>query len=907
MKQILLKFSLIFFLLLSAFCGVLLYNYRIYSPFDPSFHTIYPKRALSNDEIYVITDNGDRRIIALDKTGKVYSVYNGGIRSNHGFYTTRVLSILDKDRFIILNNIIYQGEETIRTQRINILNKGKTEKTLIDFSYTDEELKDLDYHVFFSQYYNGHIFVLIPDKLNKAQSILYDITLNGSVTTTIIAFDVLEYADISIRSATDIVCINKNGTLFKYNEQANMNISLENKTNNIFKPISLLRDTSDTIIILDSKNSIHFLDSNGIFINSIHSNKSGFERFSIKFASISPHGNIIGTNEYTKGMINFGISEKKFINRFTISAHFRLFSLLYYLSCICTLILIFVFLFYFYFTTLKRKIPLIIKQMFIFIPLILFSFGLTFKWVYQDIQQNLETEINKKLLILSQIGVNGIDAERFKNCNLKKIQIGTFFSGTEYRYFENYINSIINNNENWWNMNTYCYLYKIIDNEFYVLGALDYTELYPSVIPEFYQVINEGKIVTTTYSDVYGRWYSALMPIKDKNGIVTGIFEATMSDITLEEYRQQYLSRIIVGVLFSLSLLLVALGFFTYILLLSLKSLKNGAERVSEGDYSLDVTIHSNDELGDLGNAFNKMTGLVRLTVDQIVQLNKAYAKFVPNEFLHFLGKKSILDIKLGNQTHRTMTILFSDIRLFTTLSEKMTPEENFSFLNEYFHRMGPVIRIHNGFIDKYIGDAIMALFPASPTNAVDSALEIITRLTIFNEEFVQNTEEKINIGIGIHTGEVMMGIIGEEERFEGTVISDAVNFASRLEGLTKQYNISIIISEDTYQQLPKEKYRIRFLNLVRVLGKAKAKKIYEVIHPQDPLGDNKIKNNELYIKGFDLFRTGDFKNAKEIFNSIYNENHQDRSCENMIKLCKRMGSQPIPENWDGVIELRDK
>ena len=174
----------------------------------------------------------------------------------------------------------------------------------------------------------------------------------------------------------------------------------------------------------------------------------------------------------------------------------------------------------------------------------------------------------------------------------------------------------------------------------------------------------------------------------------------------------------------------------------------------------------------------------------------------MPQAFLAIVGKPSIVEVELGDNKRKNMTILFSDIRNFTTLSEAMTPDENFAFINAYLERMGPVIRDHNGFIDKYIGDAIMALFE-SPTMRVRAGLAMLDTLDAFNAERRAAGLEPIGIGIGINTGSLMLGTIGEKHRMDGTVISDAVNLASRIESLTKDYHVGLLISQFTVESSP--------------------------------------------------------------------------------------------------------
>lgn len=221
----------------------------------------------------------------------------------------------------------------------------------------------------------------------------------------------------------------------------------------------------------------------------------------------------------------------------------------------------------------------------------------------------------------------------------------------------------------------------------------------------------------------------------------------------------------------------------------------------------------------------------------KLLDTNSAYTRFMPAEFLSYMNKESILDVQLGDHIQQEMTVLFSDIRSFTALSETMSPAENFEFLNGYLSRVGPVIRGHNGFIDKYIGDGIMALFPGSADDAVRAAIDMQTAIQRYNEERRSRNRPEIHIGVGIHTGTLIMGIIGENERMEGTVISDVVNVASRIESLTREYSAAIMISGDTLVKLDDAlAYKYRLLGRVPVKGKSKPVSIVEILDGRDDL-----------------------------------------------------------------------
>ena len=208
-----------------------------------------------------------------------------------------------------------------------------------------------------------------------------------------------------------------------------------------------------------------------------------------------------------------------------------------------------------------------------------------------------------------------------------------------------------------------------------------------------------------------------------------------------------------------------------------------------------------------------------------VASANAAISRFVPREFLQALGHDDVTTTKLGQATARDVTVLFADIRNFTSLSERMSPEETFRFLNGCLSRLGPHIRAQSGFVDKYIGDAIMALFPNSPADAVRAALAMQREVGMGSSD-----GPSVTVGIGVHVGRVMMGTIGEEQRFEATVISDTVNVTARLESLTKQIGCTMLVSREVFEHLdPLTRLDARMVGSFAVKGKSKPVTLVEV------------------------------------------------------------------------------
>ena len=288
------------------------------------------------------------------------------------------------------------------------------------------------------------------------------------------------------------------------------------------------------------------------------------------------------------------------------------------------------------------------------------------------------------------------------------------------------------------------------------------------------------------------------------------------------------------------------------------------------------------------------------------VRLTDAYSRFVPKEFIKHLGHESILDVQLGDQVQGIMSILFADIRSYTTLSEQMTPAENFNFINAYLQRVGPIISQQGGFVGQYYGDGIMAIFMDAPTMAVKAAIQIQQSVQTYNQTRLSKHRTPIKVGIGVHTGPLMMGIIGDEKRMDTGVISDTVNTASRLENLTKFLQSQIIISENTFSYLePSGELTTRFLGKVSVKGKAKILSIYEVLNPNLNEIDRKKENGKAHFEtGLAHYFEKDFINATLELKAASQQFPEDIVAQQYLRQAASFLVEGVPDNWTGVIAL---
>ncbi|MBV6493154.1 MAG: hypothetical protein LDLANPLL_01169 [Turneriella sp.] len=305
-----------------------------------------------------------------------------------------------------------------------------------------------------------------------------------------------------------------------------------------------------------------------------------------------------------------------------------------------------------------------------------------------------------------------------------------------------------------------------------------------------------------------------------------GIITTVNEDVALAGVRWARLLTIIIALL-TIAVAFLFIYFFSRTISDPLKKLVRATQTIRSGDYDVHLEKASDDETGELTQAFNEMA----VGLKEREKLKGAFGKFVNKEVANMVMKG---DLALGGET-KTVTVFFSDIRSFTSISEKLSPEEVVGFLNEYMTLMVDIVYKYNGVVDKFIGDAIMALWGAPVAkdndveNAILAALEMRQALHKFNEKRGSKNKPIIRIGMGINTGEVLAGQIGSNDRLEYTVIGDAVNLASRMEGLNKVFGTDILISENTYK-LVREKFSCVQMQKVKVKGKTDAQRVYAVL-----------------------------------------------------------------------------
>jgi adenylate cyclase len=294
--------------------------------------------------------------------------------------------------------------------------------------------------------------------------------------------------------------------------------------------------------------------------------------------------------------------------------------------------------------------------------------------------------------------------------------------------------------------------------------------------------------------------------------------------------------------------------------------------------------------------------------------------KFIKGAFSKYVPKKvvdSLLEhpdnLKLGGE-EKVLSVIFTDIQGFTTISEKLPPTELVPLLNEYLTEMTGIVLDNGGIIDKFLGDGIIAEFgaplplPHHADSAVDAGLQMLKRLDELCAMWKEKDVPQLKCRVGINSGSVIVGNMGSSQVFDYTVIGDTVNLASRLESANKQYGTYFMVSQSTYEMLSPGKYRARVLDIIKVKGKTLPVKVYNIIgYMKDDVPQNTIDYCKFYEEGFELYLAQNFDAAKQKFQNALSIFADDKAAKEMLRRIAFFAKNGIPEGWDGSMTLTEK
>jgi len=525
---------------------------------------------------------------------------------------------------------------------------------------------------------------------------------------------------------------------------------------------------------------------------------------------------------------------------------------------------------------LNFYVSLFVKQTVVIIPLLIIAFIVVFTVTFNIMTERLNTLLFDEMTgfaVLSSKLINGDDIDSITSIK--------DFHSDEYKRILTFIKEIIGYNADKWNRSYYAAIYKGDHFEYVVAISCEELNLFRPVEAlegEDYEAFMSGQALTFIFEEYNGDWAAAEVPIYNSSGKIVGMFEIGL-DMTGHEIGNANLKRDVAFIVAAVCvIILLTLCILLSLIIKQLSAVGKVLHNIASGDRTARVSYVARDELGRVSHGLNSMAEELHHQFDRITRLNESTIRFVPVQFMEHLGVSDITKMKLGDNVQRDISVLFFDIRYFSVNSEMMTARENFDFINKILGIAGPIIRKHNGFVDKYIGDAAMALF-INGIDAVRAGIELYQTLVVDTNTQVTIGVDGINIGVGIHCGSVMMGIVGENERLSSTVISANVNLASRIEGLTKQTGSGLLITRDTLNQLAghENEFNYRFIGMVQAAGVNEVIGLFDMLDALSPeVKQSRLATKEVFESGVRKYHMKDYATAVQRFEKVIAADPQD-------------------------------
>lgn len=557
-----------------------------------------------------------------------------------------------------------------------------------------------------------------------------------------------------------------------------------------------------------------------------------------------------------------------------------------------------------YINLLNRRFSLFIKQVLVTVPIIVICMLLLSNFIYNSFSARMEEEMQRELSLLARNGQHLIDGTR-----LEQLHSPEDYRNADYEAIHKNMNFLFEGEQAADRQGLYSTLYKYEEGQLYIIIDDDdgVNMFKPFEVNEENEAVRkEGSILTGQWEDANGKWFYAIGPVYNNAGEVIGIYETGRDISVLHQANQKIYESILKNIFIITSILLAVILLTTFLMLSTIRKLRRSVIEMADGNWDVEVRVKSRDEVGDLGEQFNRMGKYIKQYIADITEFSEASYRFVPQQFFKSLGKKGILDIRLGDQVQQNMPVMIANLRDFRKLSQTLTPMENFNFMNSFLRRFGPLVRKEDGLISKYLGAGFMALFPGYAEEALKTAIAIRQELLEYNAGRRRAGYVPVDIGIAIHKGPLMMGIIGEERRWEGNVISDEIHLTATLEKLSEDLGASILVTRDLFEQLrDPERFRHRSLGRITPDGQEEAVELIDIYEgDSDQQKQAKDRTKVMFERGLMLCQEGRFYDARETFVEVIKQNRMDKAAKLYFYLCDEYYQKGTSSGWNGTLAV---
>jgi class 3 adenylate cyclase len=837
-----------------------------------------------------MTVEGDiNYVITIDKMKEYVKIFDCAVdeAGNLYLYATE----LEYDAFLTKRDMIRKYDRY-----------GRFEKNILTLEYTDNSAdRPHTFAQFGSMNCEGGVLTFSRVQQNQVTLYHYNI-IQDSMTTSVFSENVVDFsvARLALKDFNNFIYSTRNGDVYEVqNCQAPLlraSFNFNEKSGGII-PWHLYYDSRGNIIFLDMASSaVYRIEENTLA-------KVIPEQLFASFRDIFPGYTGFGFyNEHFAGVYGDkvwyydGKSIKTYDEGLVLAFQDRLHIIAVQMAFFLGIFVFLVGIYLLFIRILDKYISLFIKQIAIIIPIIIVAFIVFYSITFKLMSERLNKEIFNELLLAANLSSKMIDGD-----DIDALQNVRDYNNDAYKRLSRNLKESIGNNQDEWNKLYYAALYKVINNtEYFLILSNDEANMYrPFVFIEEgsgeAELVKTGKAFADIANYVDGDWAYSNVPIYNSGGKLAGIFEIgldlTGSEIINARHRREI-------ALIAAAICVIILIFLSVIMSVIVKQLSLVAGvlgSIAGGNYAARVGYQARDELGVVSRGLNHMATELESQFRHISSLTESSIRFVPVQFMEHLGVTDITKMKLGDHVQRDLTVLFFDIRAFSVNSEIMSARENFLFINKVLGVAGPILRKHNGFVDKYLGDAAMALF-VDARDAVRAGIEVYQSLILDKKTRVRIGGDGINIGVGLHTGSVMMGIVGENERLSSTVISKNVNMASRLESLTKQTGSGMLISRDTMNQISgsEKEFNYRFIGMIRAAGVNEVLGVFDILDALAPdLREKRMLTKKIFESGIRKYHTKDYAAAIKRFEKVIMVDPGDICAVNCLAETRRRLEDP--------------
>ncbi len=574
----------------------------------------------------------------------------------------------------------------------------------------------------------------------------------------------------------------------------------------------------------------------------------------------------------------------------------------------CTILIWVIFILalrYVYVYVMRRHVSIMIKQLVAFLLVLTCLLTIFAQIIMHQSVTQLKRQIEERLQSAVYVSMGRISGNL-----LTAVKSPEDYQQSAFRRLAEMNRKLLPSDESMGMKAMYSEIYIYKDNRLYVL-----TDYGSPVGPYFPQPLNDsfrralqGETVRNDNTDSQGSWLSSVGPIYDSAGRVIGLHEVGMSEEYLNKEKDLLYNNMFRIIAISAPVTAILFSVLTFLILSSIRKLRDGAIEMASGNWGTRVHIGGiRDEVSELGEQFNTMAAQIEQHISSMQLLSQSYYRFVPRSFLDFLDKKDLTEVHLGNQVQKEMSMMICSIRSFYRYTKGMDPSQIFNLINLFLGSAGPRIRHAGGIVNDYADASLFSLFPRWTEDALEAALSIRQRVNEVNIDYAERGQRLLDVGVVIHRGSLLLGVVGEEERMSNAVISEDVNVVFELEHISEQLGINILLTAEVYRALEHpEQHGIRDLGHIQSgPDDDHVMHLYE-LYDGDPEQQRMLKQRTTaaFEQGIQLFRDGRFLEARGLFLQIVRQNGSDQAARMYFYLSDEYYTRGADDDWKGQLKI---